>query len=156
MLVLLLSALPFFLCLGQSAQLVVPFALERIRDETVVRIDQHKSPLREIGFDLGAFDRAKAEPICVVVPGFDLAANLQRQIDRGGRHLGGDQRSDCLVDGRPCNRLAVRLAASAVSTVADVPCFQASAPRRIAGSEMPAATTADGAPLQQGRPLSWR
>jgi hypothetical protein len=89
-------------------------AFERIRDETIVRIDQHKSPLREIGIDLGALDRAKAEPIGVVVAGFDLASNLQGQINRGGRHLGGDQRPDRLIDGRSRNRLAVRL-----STIAD-------------------------------------
>ena len=36
-LVVLLAALPFLLRLGQCAQLVVPFALERIGDETVAR-----------------------------------------------------------------------------------------------------------------------
>jgi hypothetical protein len=47
------------LCVGQSAQFVIPFALERIRDETVTGIDQHKSPLREIRFDLGARSTAR-------------------------------------------------------------------------------------------------
>ena len=127
------TSLSFLLRRGQRAQRGVPLAFERIRDETIVRIDQHESPLREIGIDLGALHRAKAEPIGVVVAGFDLASNLQGQIDRGGRHLGGDQRPDRLIDGRSRNRLAVRLAARAVGAVADVPCLQASAPRRIAG-----------------------
>jgi len=39
------------------------------------------------GVIFGALDRAKAEPIGLVVPSFDLAANLERQFHRGGRHL---------------------------------------------------------------------
>jgi len=44
---------------------------------------------------------------------------------------------------------------SAVSTVADVPCLQPSAARRVPNSEMSAATATHRAPLQYGRPLSW-
>ena len=52
-------------------------------------IDQHKSPLREIRFDPGAFNGAKTEPIGLFMSSFDLFSDLQRQFDRGGRHLGG-------------------------------------------------------------------
>ena len=42
--VLPLAATPFLLCVGESAQFVIPFAFERIRDETVTGIDQRRRP----------------------------------------------------------------------------------------------------------------
>ena len=53
-LVFLPPTLPLLLSAGQCAQLVVPFALERISDKAVSRIDEHESSLCEIGVDLGA------------------------------------------------------------------------------------------------------
>ncbi len=146
--VLPLPALPFFLCVGQGAQFVIPFAFERIRDETITWIDQHKSPLREIRFDPGTFNSAKTEPIGLLVSSLDLFSNLQSQFDRGGGHLGADQLTDGFVDGRTCNRLAVWFPARAVRTIADVPRLQPLAPRSISNSEISPATPAHGTSLQ--------
>jgi hypothetical protein len=146
--ILPLAATPFLLCVGESAQFVIPFAFERIRDETVTGIDQHKSPLREISFDLGAFNGAKTKPIGFFVSSFYFFSNLQGQFDRGGRHLGADQLADGFVDGRTCNRLAVRFTARAVRTIADVPSLQPLAPLSISDSEISAATPTHGTPLQ--------
>ena len=121
------STLSFLLSVGQCAQLVVPFALERIGDKAVGRIDEHESSLCEIGVDLGALDGATAEPIRLVMPRFDLSPDLQGQLDRGRRHLIGDQFADRLVDRRARDRLAARLAARAMRTVADVPGIQPAA-----------------------------
>ena len=120
-LVVPLTALPFVLCVGQSAQFVIPFALERIRDETVTGIDQHKSPLREIRFDLGAFNGAKTKPIGFFMSSFYFFSDLQGQFDSGRRHLDADQLTDGIVDGRTCDRLAVRFTARAVCTITDIP-----------------------------------
>jgi hypothetical protein len=57
--------------------------------------------LREIRFDPGAFNSAKTEPIGLFMSSLDLFSNLQRQFDRGGRHLGADQFADGFVDGAP-------------------------------------------------------
>ena len=59
-LILLSRALSFFSGFGQYTELLVPFAFERVGDEAITRIDQHEAALREIRFDLGAFDRAAA------------------------------------------------------------------------------------------------
>ena len=67
-LIVLLSALALLAGIGQYAELVVPLAFERVGDEAIVGVDQHEAALGEIGFDLGAFDRAAAQPV-----GFFLA-----------------------------------------------------------------------------------
>ena len=56
-------------------------------------------------------------------------SDLKRQLD-GGRVISRHQITDRLVDGRSCNRLAVRLAESAVCAVTDIPA--SSFPRRAA------------------------
>ena len=89
--VLLSRALSFLSCLGQCAQFVVPFPFEGVGDETVVRIDQHESALREIRFDLRTLDRAAAQPVGLFLPGFDLSPDLERQLDGRRRHLFGNQ-----------------------------------------------------------------
>ena len=109
-LVFLLAALPFFLRLGQGAQLVIPFAFERAGDKTVIRIDEHKPPLCEIGVDLSALNGAAAQAIGFAVLRFNFFPDLQGQFDRGGRHLGGDQLANRFVDGGAGNGLAVRFA----------------------------------------------
>lgn len=83
-LVFLPSTLPFLLGVGQCSQLVVPFALERIGDEAVGRIDEHEASLCEIGVDLGALDGATAEPIRLVMPRFDLSPDLQASSTTAG------------------------------------------------------------------------
>jgi hypothetical protein len=72
-LVLLPSTLPFLLGFGQCTQLVVSFAFKCIRNETVTRINQHISPLRETRFDLSAFDGATVQPIGLLVSSFGLS-----------------------------------------------------------------------------------
>jgi hypothetical protein len=53
-------------------------------DKTVVRIYEHKSPLREILFDLSALDGAKTEPIGLV-PRFD--GRHYETLGRAAGHL---------------------------------------------------------------------
>ncbi len=137
-----------------TAERVVPRGLECIRDQAIAWVDQHEASLREIGVDLGSLDRATPQLIRLLMPHVDLAADLERQLDGGGRHLCGDQRPDRLVDGRPRNRLAVRLGATALRTVADVPGLQPSAPRRVSDAEVSAASPAHRAALQQRRALA--
>ncbi|WP_245288263.1 hypothetical protein [Bradyrhizobium sp. Ec3.3] len=99
-LILLPSALAIVTGFGQHAKLVVPFAFERVGDEAIVAGDQHKAPLGKIGFDLGAFDRATAQPIRFFIPRFDLFPNLERQLDGSRRHLLANQHADGFVDRR--------------------------------------------------------
>jgi hypothetical protein len=49
---------------------------------------------------LGAIDRATAQPVCFLIPGFDLPADLKRQLDGGRRHLFCNQPADCFIDRR--------------------------------------------------------
>ena len=105
-LIVLSGALALFAGIGQYTELLVPFAFERVGDEAVVGIDEHETALGEIGFDLGALDRATAQPICFFMAGFDLLADVERQSDGGRRHLLGNQHADGFVDGRPGDRLA--------------------------------------------------
>ncbi|WP_245424596.1 hypothetical protein [Sinorhizobium sp. BJ1] len=65
----------------------VPFTFERVGDETVTRIDKHEAALSELGFRLGAFDRATAQPICLFMTGLDLFADFEREFDCRRRHL---------------------------------------------------------------------
>ena len=120
-LVLLSPTFSFLARLGQRAQLVVPFGLERVGNKSIVRIDQHESALRQIGFDLRTLDRAAAQLISLFLPSFDLSSDLERQLHGGRRHPLGDQSSDGLVDRRPGDGLAVRLTESAVRAVTDIP-----------------------------------
>jgi hypothetical protein len=73
----------------------------RSRDETIFGVDQHEAALGEIRFDLGPFDRATAQPVCFLMPGLDLPADLERQLDGDRRHLFGNQRADGFIDRRP-------------------------------------------------------
>ena len=155
-LILLPGALAFFAGFGQDAELLVPFAFERVGDEAIIGIDQHEAALGEIGFDLGALDRATAQPIGFLIPRLDLLADLERQLDGRRRHLLGNQHADGFVDGRPGDRLAVGLAAIAVGAITDVPGFQPAAPGSVADAEMPAASPAYCPPLQQRRAFSRR
>jgi hypothetical protein len=94
-------ALSIFPGFGQHAELVVPFTFERIGDETIIGVDQHEAALSEIRFDLGPFDRATAQLVCFLIPGFDLLADVERQLDGGRRHLFGNQHADGFIDLRP-------------------------------------------------------
>ncbi|WP_457662552.1 hypothetical protein [Sinorhizobium medicae] len=94
---------------GQCAKLLIPFTFERVGDEAVTRIDQHEAALSELGFRLGAFDRATAQPVCFFMPGLDLLADFEREFDSRRRHLLSDQHADGFIDGRPGDRLTHRL-----------------------------------------------
>ena len=63
--------------------------------------DQHEAALGEIRFDLGAIDRATAQPVCFLITGFDLPADLNCQLDVGRRHLFCDQDANGFIDRRP-------------------------------------------------------
>ncbi len=155
-LILLASAISIFPCFGQNAELLIPFAFERVSDEAIIGVDQHETALSEIRFDLGPFDRATAQPICFFIPSFDLPADLECQLNRGRRHLLGNQHTDGFVDGWPGNRLAVRLAAIAVGAITDVPGFQPSASGSVADAEMSTTSPAYCPSLQQRRTFSRR
>ena len=56
-----LSRLSAFLaCRGQGSKFVVPFPLQGVGDQAIVRIDQHEPALCQIRFDLGALHSAAA------------------------------------------------------------------------------------------------
>jgi hypothetical protein len=78
--------------MGQCAQFVVPLALERVGDKTVVRIHQHESPLCEIGLHLRTLYRATAQLISLFLPGFDLSSDLERQLEGGMCQFLDDQK----------------------------------------------------------------
>ena len=65
-----------------TAQLVVPFRLERIGDEAVVGIDLHVAPARELGFIAQSLDMLAAQGVGLGGAGLELALN--RQGDRRG------------------------------------------------------------------------
>jgi hypothetical protein len=109
-LIVLSGALALFAGIGQDAELLVPFAFERVGEEAIVGIEEHETALGEIGFGLGALDRATAQPIRLFMPCFDLFADFERQFDGGRRHLLGNQHADGFVDRRPGDRLVHGLA----------------------------------------------
>lgn len=138
--------------IGQQAELFVPFAFERVGDKAIVGIDAHETALCEIGVRPGALDRTTTQPVRFFMTGFDLLADVKRQIDGGRRHLLGNQPADGIVDGRPGDRLAQGLCAIAVGAIADVPGFLPATPGGVANSKkMPAALPAHGPALQQCR-----
>ena len=57
----------------------------------------------------------------------------------GEMHHGGDQRTDCFINGCSCNRLAAGLPTSALCAIADIPCLLPSATRGVSEPEVPAA-----------------
>jgi hypothetical protein len=69
--------LAFLAGLGQCSELVVPFPLKRVGDETVVRIDQQEAALREIGVDLRTFNPATASLLGLVVPHLELTSDIE-------------------------------------------------------------------------------
>src|SRR5271168_889757 len=93
----------------------------------------------------------------LLLPGFDVASDLERQFHGSRRHPFGDQGSDGLVDSRPCDRLAVPLTEIAVPTVADIPGLLLAARGAVSDAEIPAAAAAHRASLQQRRAFArWR
>ncbi len=156
-LILLPAAFSFFSCLGQGSQFIVPFGLEGVGDQSIARIDQHESTLRQIRFELRTLGCAAAQLIGIFLPGFDLSSDIERQLDSGRRDLLGYQGSDGLVDGWPCDGLAVPLTESAMPTVADIPGFLLASRGAVTDTEMPAAPAAHCASLKQSRALArWR
>ena len=154
-LIVLPGTLALFAGLGQNTELLVPFAFERVGDETIIGIDQHETALGEIGLDLGALDRAAAQPICFFMPGLDLLTDFERQFDGGRRHLLGNQPADGFIDRRPGDRLAQGFPTIRMGAIADVPGFLSAAPGSVANPEMPAALPTHGPTLQQRRAFSW-
>jgi hypothetical protein len=71
-LIVLPGALALFPGIGQHTEFIVPFAFERVGDEAIIRIDEHETALGEISLNLGALDRAAAQPVCFFIPCFDL------------------------------------------------------------------------------------
>jgi hypothetical protein len=70
-LIVLPAALALFAGVSQDAELSVPFAFERVGDETVIGVDEHETALGEIGFRLGSLDRATAQPVRFFMSRFD-------------------------------------------------------------------------------------
>ncbi|MGV2085688.1 hypothetical protein [Rhizobium sp. K7/93] len=106
-LIVLPAALALFAGVGrENAELSVPFAFERVGDETVIGVDEHETALGEIGFRLGPLDRATAQPVRLFMSRFDLLADFDCQFDGRRRHLFGDQHADGFVDGRCSDCLA--------------------------------------------------
>ena len=123
-------------CLGregarQGAELVVPFSLERVGDEPVVRIDSHEAALREIGIDLRPFNAATAQLLGLLVPRLEFVADVEGQCDRRRRHLRGHECADGGINGRSGDRLAAGLTPCAPCARSQT--YQASCrPRRVA------------------------
>jgi hypothetical protein len=135
-----LSAIPGVRAVGLATNL-----LEGVGDQTVIRINQHKSALREISFDLSPLNGAAAQLIGLLVPSLDLSLDFQGQFDSRGSHALGHERSNGLINGLCCDRLAVRLATTGVPAVADIPGLLPAPARHISDTEVPSTTTAYGA-----------
>src|SRR5947209_15576319 len=87
----------------------------------------------------------------------DLSPNFESELDRCGCHALNDERSDDLIDRRSGNRLAVRLAARAMTPIANIPGLLSSSARGVADTKVPSAAATNGASLQERRPFSrWR
>ena len=153
-LVVLPGALAFFTGAGQDAQLVVPFAFERVGDEAILGIDEHEAALRKIVFDLGALDRAAAQFIGFFLPGLDLLAHFKGQLDGGWVDLLSDQSPVGFVDGRSGDRLTKIGAAIIVGAIAGIPCLPPASAACVANREVSAASPAYGFALQKRRTLS--
>ena len=93
------AALVVFRGIGMTAQLVVPFRLERICDETVVGIDLHVTSPRELGLVAHPFDVLAARGVGLSGARLQLALNLQghRQGHRC-HHLDQQGRDRCIDD----------------------------------------------------------
>ena len=154
--ILLPGAFALLSRLGQGTQFVVPFRLEGVGNQAIARIDQHESALRQIGFELCTLDRAVAQPIGILLPSFDLSSDLERQLDGGRHHPFSHQGADGLIDGWTGDGLAVRGAKSTVGAVADIPRLLLAPRGAIPDAEVPVASAAHCAPLQQRRALARR
>ena len=94
--------------------------------------------------------------IRLFTPSLDLSADLERQLDGGRRHLLGHQVPDRVVDGRACDRLAVRLGTGTDCAIANVPGLELAARVPVANAHVLPTAPADGAPLQKRAPLTRR
>lgn len=129
---MLSDAFALFASIRQDAELLVPFAFERVGDEAVIGIDEHETALGEIGVRLGALYRAMTQPIGFFMPCFDLFADLNRQLDGCRCHLLGDQHTDGLIDGRCRDRLAQGFTVNVAGAITNVPGLLSTAPGSIA------------------------
>jgi hypothetical protein len=97
---------------------------------------------------LSTLHGSAAKPVSFLVSCLDLPPDLKSQLDCGGSHLLSNERANSSVNGRSINRLARGLAVLGVSSVTNIPDIEAATPGGISSTEMPTASSTDGAPLQ--------
>ena len=108
------SARRFFALLPRSApatsvvhaQLLIPIGLERVSDQTVVRIDLHEAAAGELDFMLGPLDALAMQLVDLIDASAQLVLHLERHLQRSGRHRVEEQLADGVVNARARNVLA--------------------------------------------------
>jgi transposase len=102
------DALPLVVLLrgGERAQALVPLGFQRVRHETVVRIDLHVTAAGEIRVVPGALNLFGAQAIGLVDATCELVLDGQRHLERDRSHRRDEQVADRFIDARARDILA--------------------------------------------------
>jgi len=101
---LILPSCPFSIFAGfsQHAELLVPFAFQRISNESIIGVDQHEATLGEIRFDVGPFDRLDSAADLPLHAVLRSPCGISRvNSTAAGVILFGNQHANGFVDRRP-------------------------------------------------------
>jgi hypothetical protein len=90
--------LVFLLTSGQFPKLAIPFALERIGNEAVIRVHLHVSPASQPCLIAGTFHVLATKPVGIFDARLDLLSHRQGHLQGKGRHKLEQERSYRFVD----------------------------------------------------------
>jgi hypothetical protein len=118
--VALASALVFLLGAGESTELPVPLGLEFVGHQTIVGIDLHEAPARQVSLVSRSLHLARPKPFRLVSARLDLLLHGEGGLKRHRRHRLDEEASDGLIDVGARDALAERLGARDASALTGV------------------------------------
>jgi hypothetical protein len=144
------SALSFIILLSfrVSAEPVIPFALQTVGYETIVRIDLHEASTREVYLIARAFDLLVTQAVCLLDPCREFMLHCEGHLERNRGDHRYQLRANKLVDIGTRDGLADRLAAFDAFALADVAGMQTVTALVVAYAHAAAALSADHQSLQ--------
>ena len=154
--ILLASFFVLLLSVGECSQFLVPVGLQRIRNQSVFRIDPHVAALRQFRFIASTLDMLASQAIRFIEARLQFLLHGERDFQSDRIHQFQQDIADDSINVGARDALAERFGIFDAFALTDVLRAQAFAPRMVAKRHSAAAFAADDQALQQRRTFARR